>query len=551
MSANDRNDSRRFLPAAFRSLPKGARLGIGLIAVLLVLLSVLFAASYFLDEPLRRSTEERMNRNLKGYAVRLPKLHFQLVGLTMTLQDLRLYQQANPDPPVAHFPLLRFRVHWVALLHGKLVAEFLLDRPNLWINLPQIRAEAASRVKFRDRGWQEALAEIYPFKINRLRVRDGTFTYIDKDPDRPLRLSGLDLEANNIRNVISPGKVYPSTFRMKTAVFGAGKGTLEGKADFLAEPHLGFNARIVLENVPLDYFKPVISRANLSINNGIFSGSGRVEYSPDVKAVHLDHLTVQGMELDYVHTAEMEAAEKKAAKEVGEAVKQAPKSEMEFLVDEVRVQKCTVGMKNENAKPPYRVYLADADFRLTNLSNKFAHGPAEMSLGGKFMGSGPTTVKANFRPETEGPDLDLSVRIDDTRLTDMNDLFRAYGKFDVSEGTFAFVSELRVKNNAISGYMKPFFKNMKVYDRRADKEKRTFRKLYEMLVGGVSKLLESRRRGEVAAKADISGPVGKPKISNWQIVGSLIRNAFFRAILPEFEREVSGKNPPKENVEKR
>jgi len=60
-----------------------------------------------------------------------------------------------------------------------------------------------------------------------------------------------------------------------------------------------------------------------------------------------------------------------------------------------------------------------------------------------------------------------------------------------------------------------------------------------MLVGGVAKLLESRHRDEVAAVADVSGPVEKPRISNWQIVGKLVENAFFKTILPGFEKEAS------------
>ena len=63
--------------------------------------------------------------------------------------------------------------------------------------------------------------------------------------------------------------------------------------------------------------------------------------------------------------------------------------------------------------------------------------------------------------------------------------------------------------------------------------------MYEMLIGGVARLLESRHRHEVAARADISGPVDNPRISNWQIVGKLIENAFFKTILPGFEKEAS------------
>ena len=519
-----------------RPLLKGVLWGAGILAALLLFL---FVASYFLNEPLRGSMERRINAPLKGYSVRLPGAHFQIVGLSLTLKGLTVSQQANPDPPIARFPVLHFDIHWREILRGKVVTEVELERPEVRIDLRQYRTEAASPVPLKERGWQQAVEAIYPFKINDLTIRDGTLTYIDQDPKRPLRLTRLNLEASNIRNVRLPENVYPSSFHMETAIFGTGRGIVEGNANFLSEPHLGINARLTLEKVPLEYFRPVVARTNLSIRSGTFSGSGRIEYAPNVKVTHLGDLTIQGMEIDYVHTARTAEAEKRRAEEVGKAVKKAPKAEMLFRVDRLRLTRCSVGMVNENASPPYRVFLADADLRLTNLSNKFSQGPAEAELKGKFMGSGPTLVNARFRPEKEGPDLDLDVKIEDTRMADMNDLFRAYGKFDVTEGTFAFYSELQIRNDAISGYIKPIFKDMKVYDERTDSEKKFFRQLYEILIGGVARLLESRHRHEVAAVADVSGPVEKPRISNWQIIGKLVENAFFKTILPGFEKEAS------------
>ncbi len=523
-----------------RALPKWLPRAAG---ILVALLAILFVASYFLDEPLRGSIERRMNGHLKGYSVRLSKLHLQLVGGTMTLRGLAVAQQANPVPPVAFFPSLRFSVHWRGILGGKLVAEVRADRPEVWINLRQLRTEAASPVKLKERGWQQAVEAIYPLKINVLAIRDAKVTYIDQDPNRPLDLSRLNLTASNIRNVWSPEKVYPSSFHLDTAIFGTGRGTADGNANLLAEPYPGIDARLRLENVPLDYFRPVIARSNLSIRDGLFSGSGRIEYAPDVKVAHLDDLTIRGMKLDYVHSPRTAAAEEKRAQEVGKAVKETGKSEMLLRVDRLRLGGCTIGMVNENASPPYRVFLDNADLRLTNLSNRFSQGPAEAELQGTFMGSGTARATARFRPETNGPDLDLRVRIEDTRLTDMNNLLRAYGNFDVTAGTFSFVSELQIRNDAISGYVKPFFKDMKVYDRRKDRGKKLSHQAYEMLVGGVAGLLERRPQGEVATKADISGPVGNPRYSTWQVLGRLVENAFFKAILPGFEKEASGARP--------
>ncbi len=50
-------------------------------------------------------------------------------------------------------------------------------------------------------------------------------------------------------------------------------------------------------------------------------------------------------------------------------------------------------------------------------------------------------------------------------------------------------------------------------------------------------LLKNAPRDEVATKATISGKVDKPQTSTWEIVSRLLQNAFFKAILPGFERE--------------
>ena len=515
---------------------KALRWGAGIVATLL---SVLFIASYFLDEPLRRSMETKMNSKLKGYSVRLPKAHFQLVGFSLTMKGLTVFQQANPSTPIAFFPVLHASVNWHGILVGRLVAEFSLDRPEVRIDMRQLSSEAASKVRLKDQGWQQAVEAIYPLKINVLTIHDGAITYSDRDPKRPLQLSHLNLKARNIRNVRVPDKVYPSSFHLETAIFGTGHGVIDGKANFLAEPYPGINARIALEKVPLDYFKPIVARSNLSIHNGLFSAFGEAEYAPHVKRAHLRELAIEGMAIDYIHSPRTAAAEQRRAELVGKAAREVSKSRMDLRVDRVRLTRCTVGMVNEAARTPYRVFLSDADLTLSNLSNNFSQGPANAELKGEFMGSGATRVTAHFRPGAKGPDLDLNIKIEETQMTAMNDLLRAYANFDVSAGTFSFYSELHVRDDAVSGYVKPFFKDMKVYDRRKDRDKKVTRRIYEMLVGGVAKLLERRPQEEVATKADITGTLEKPRISTVQIIGQMIKNAFFKAILPGFEKEAS------------
>ena len=63
----------------------------------------------------------------------------------------------------------------------------------------------------------------------------------------------------------------------------------------------------------------------------------------------------------------------------------------------------------------------------------------------------------------------------------------------MDRGPVPLYSELKVNNGHVEGYIKPLFKDMKVYDARHDKEENPLHKLYEGLVGGVAKLLKTPR----------------------------------------------------------
>ena len=66
-----------------------------------------------------------------------------------------------------------------------------------------------------------------------------------------------------------------------------------------------------------------------------------------------------------------------------------------------------------------------------------------------------------------------------------------------------------------------------------------FKKLYEGVVEGIADIFENRKEDRVATVVSISGPVADPDSSVWQILGKLWENAFIRAILPGFEREIT------------
>jgi hypothetical protein len=499
---------------------------------------VVSAVAFLIDEPLLRYTEGKMNRALKGYTVHITKLTFHPLGLSLDLRDTIVTQDAHPDPPVARIPLLSASVHWRALLHGRVVGDFLIDHPTVHLNLVQARKEIADPTPVKERGWQDALEAIYPLKINEFRVRNGDLTYVDQGPFKPLRVRSLNIIATNIRNVASADRVYPSPVRVDGAIFEKGHMSADGRADFLAKPNPTFRGNVTLQDIELDYFKPITNRYNLTVDRGLLSGGGTVESGHDIKSVELTKVTISDVRVDYIHTLGTAEAERQQLGQAAQEVKAANNApDVLYKIDELQIVKGTFGFVNKAVTPTYRIFLTDAALTLNNLSNHKSHGPAKAQLNGKFMGTGTAVADAALRVETAGPAFDLSIRIDDVDLPSMNDLFRAYGKFDVAAGRFFFYSELNAHDGAIAGYVKPFFRDMSVYDPRQDRDKTAFRKIYERVVGGVAKVLENRAREEVATKTQVSGRFDNPKVSVMETIVKLVENAFFRAILPGFDRE--------------
>ena len=512
---------------------------IGGLVVLLLL--IFLSAPLLLEERVRSTIETQMNERLEGYSVSLSAVDLHLLGLAVSLKNLTITQDAHPDPPVAHIPVLNAAVQWSQILRGRLVADFLFERPVVHINLQQLRQEVEDEIPVEERGWQEALEAAYFLDFNLIRVIDGELTYIDDDPDRPLHAAGIRFRAENIRGSPGPEERYPSPFRFEAVIFSAGHGTLEGYADFLAKPVPGFRGRVELREVPLDHFRPVLARAGAIVTQGVMDASGEMEFASDVNRLDIEELTVRDVLLDYIRTttAGQEEENGGSGAEAVETVVEGPDpAALQLRIGRLNLRG-DFGLVNKEEDPSYRVFLSETDLRLTGYSNHFREGEAEATLSGLFMGSGRTFAAATFRPEQAGPDFDIKIEVNETHLPAMNDLLRAYGNFDVVEGHFSFFAEFTIHEGHIEGYMRPLFGDMEVYDRRQDEDKGLLQQLYERAVGVISGILENVPRDEVATQVEISGPLDDPEASTWQIIVGLLRNAFFRAILPGFEDELS------------
>ena len=506
----------------------------------LVALTVVIAASVA-EEPLRRYAEDQANAALPGLHVTIGALALHPVTLSADLRDIAVRQNIHPEPPLVSIPVVTADARLAPLFSGTVGADVHVETPAFTLTKKQLDGLFRSRPRQdetdRAERWQDLLRAALAFR-GALYLQNGHLTYDGGAANsEPLRIERINVDVQDITNRLDPQQRYPSKVRAAMLFPDESHVEVEGRADLLAIPLPKVEADFRVDHLQIRDLLPVVGRYNVQCTAGSLDLHGRVQYSEESTVVVIDELRLQEAKIDYVHSAATKPKEDQRAKKVVEKAKEVHQDPTTRVkVEHGKVLNSEIGFVNKATDPAYRVFMADLEMDFDNLSNRLDEGTGVVKIMGKFMGSGHTEAKGTFRPEHPKPDFDLNVKIVKTNVETFNNVLRAYGDLDTHRGTFAFFSQLAVKNDEIHGYVKPLLKDVEVYDPEQDKDKPATKKIYEAVVGGVLGLLENKPRNEAATVTDLSGPVENPRADTWQVLEKLVQNAFFKAILPGFER---------------
>lgn len=512
------------------------RLKASLWALVLGLAVVMWFADALLAGPMRTWAERVMNSKLNGYTVRIAKVRPHIWRMALDLDNVVLAQNTHPTPAVADFGSLQFSLVWKEVLRLKLAGDLTIERPALHINLTQIQEEAHSHVSLKDRGWQSAVESIFPIKLDRVKVKDGSVLYLSGGTEsKPLQLTSIYMVAQNIRNAAAAKGTFPSPVTLEGVLFDAGKVWFKGSADFLREPYVAAQGEIRLMHVPLDRLNPLAQEYQLRTKGGFLSVNGMVEYTPEGQVAQLTEVLFEGLQVDYVTSKATKALEKEHGKQaikVAKNVRNAP--QLRLKVESLRMTKGQIGFVNEAATPPYRLFMSDVNLRLENLSNQADQGRSRFQGRGTFMGSGRTAISGGFRPTAIPADFDVHLKLDDAKLPDLNRFLKAYTGVDVAFGLFSVYAEITVKDGQVNGYLKPLLKQLRIYEKQKDKGKPFLKRVEMHALQFLAYVFKNRASQDVATVIRISGPTADPQASEWEVIRRLFGNGFSRAILPGF-----------------
>lgn len=216
------------------------------------------------------------------------------------------------------------------------------------------------------------------------------------------------------------------------------------------------------------------------------------------------------------------------------------KSFMPLKVNRFEVSNGSIHYVDETSSPKIDISLEKTYILAKNLKNTTEGNnllpSTVMATAHAYDGNFSLDMKLNALEEQ--PTFDLEAEIKNANLVKMNDFFKAYGKFDVSKGTFGLYTEFAAKEGKFKGYVKPIIKDLKVAGLE-DREDDFFQKLKEGAVDLVGDILKNPNEKQVATKVPIEGNFKNPSIDTWEAVWEILKNAFIEALMPSVDHEIN------------
>ncbi|MCE7067306.1 DUF748 domain-containing protein [Dyadobacter sp. CY326] len=200
-------------------------------------------------------------------------------------------------------------------------------------------------------------------------------------------------------------------------------------------------------------------------------------------------------------------------------------------------------------QPKTDLSLKNFQLEIANIRNVEEQGktfPSPVKATGDLPGFGGTMLfTANMMLLKQIPDFDYNMSLKDLQLVKLNSLARQYGDIDFEKGTLNVVSEMRMVDGKLEGYLKPLTKDMKIFKMKEENRKvsQFFR---ELLAEGGAFVLENKRKDQVATRIPLKGTVGEISTDFWPILINVLRNAYVEAFKAEYDSSMSVKDTIKE-----
>jgi hypothetical protein len=211
-----------------------------------------------------------------------------------------------------------------------------------------------------------------------------------------------------------------------------------------------------------------------------------------------------------------------------------------FKINSAIIRDGSIHFRAFKGETPVDVYLSEVQASIDNLGNiRDETNPliASVQATGLVMDQAKFEFKMTLDPFSYRPTFKMAMRLLGLDVTKLNDLALAFGKFDFKRGWFDLVIEADSKEGQITGYVKPLFRNLKIFSIGQDlSEDNVLQFFWQALIGGITTALKNFHRDQfgtlIPFTADATGSTSTDILAT---IGNILRNAFVRAYLPGIE----------------
>jgi hypothetical protein len=213
-----------------------------------------------------------------------------------------------------------------------------------------------------------------------------------------------------------------------------------------------------------------------------------------------------------------------------------------FKINSAIIKEGSVHFRAYQAQKPVDVYLSHLNGTIDNLGNiRDETNPlvATVQATALAMDQAKLELKMTLDPSSYRPTFHLAVRLLGLDVTKLNDLALTFGKFDLKRGWFDLVIEADAKEGALTGYVKPLFRNLKVFSLAQDiKEDSVLQFFWQAIVGGATTVFKNFPHDQFGTLIPFTGDAsGTTTTDILATIGNILRNAFVRAYLPRLEAD--------------
>jgi uncharacterized protein DUF748 len=226
--------------------------------ILAIVVVVLVGVRLALEPVLLHYANRRLDA-LPAYGGHIDDLDLALLRGGYDIKGIEIVKTGAGQPvPFIKADRIEATVEWRSLLHGSLVAEGDLYRPQ--VNLIKAESERKSQLG-KEVNWVDQFKQLFPFRFNTVHVHDGTVTFQApgiKTQDA-LKAQHIDGTLSNLTNVADSTKETFARFGFTAQVLNGGKAKLDGSIDPLAVKPT-FDLNLDLKNVQLPQVNPWLLR---------------------------------------------------------------------------------------------------------------------------------------------------------------------------------------------------------------------------------------------------------------------------------------------------